>query len=62
MEGTREVQRGRISEVVEQFLASLLKSADGDVKCRSIGISNFTLNDLKILLKNAKIVPAVHQV
>ena len=29
---------------------------------RSIGVSNFTLEDLRLLMKHAKIIPAVNQV
>jgi diketogulonate reductase-like aldo/keto reductase len=30
-------------------------------RCRSIGVSNFTVDDLKTLLKTAKIKPVVNQ-
>lgn len=31
-------------------------------KVRSIGVSNFTIADIKVLLKNARVLPAVNQV
>jgi glycerol 2-dehydrogenase (NADP+) len=31
-------------------------------ECRAIGVSNFSVKNLEILLKEAKIVPAVDQV
>ena len=47
-------QRNETWKKLEQFLK--------DGKCKSIGVSNFTIKHLTELMKTAKIVPAVNQV
>ncbi len=47
-------QRNETWKKLEQFLK--------DGKCRSIGVSNFTIKHLTELMKTAKIMPAVNQV
>lgn len=62
LERIRENQGGRAGEVSQFCLRRTLPFLINSDTHRSIGVSNFNVAELRILLDTAKVVPAVNQV